>query len=38
MKLLLLFLAILPAAGADIPAANGELLRRAAKSVERLLG
>ena len=34
MKLLLPFLAILSAAGADVPAANGELLRRAAKSVE----
>ena len=33
MKLLLLFLAILSAAGADLPVANGELLRRTAKSV-----
>jgi hypothetical protein len=33
MKLLLLFLAILPAAGADLPVANGDLLRLAAKSV-----
>ena len=34
MKLLLPFLAILSAAGADVPAANGELLRRTAKSVD----
>jgi hypothetical protein len=33
MKLLLLFLAILPAAGADLPVPNGDLLRLAAKSV-----
>ena len=34
MKLLLVSLTILSAAGAEFPAANGELLRRTAKSVE----